>query len=94
VQCAGLEQRADLAQRCRGVDVAVAVDGDGARRGPVQAQDHPHGRGLAGPVRAEEAGHAAGLDGEVDAVDGRLAVVGLREPLRDDHVVAPGWAAV
>ena len=89
VQRPRLEQGADLAQRRGGVGVAVAVDGDAAGGGAVQAEDHPHRRRLAGAVRAEEAGHAARLDGEVDAVDGGLAAVGLGEAPGDDHAVAP-----
>ena len=64
VQGARLEQRADLAQRRGRVGVAAAVDGHRAGGRPVEAEDHPHRRGLAGAVRAEEAGHPAGLDGE------------------------------
>ena len=38
----------------------LPVDGHRAGGRRVQAEDHPHGRGLAGAVRAEEAGHPPG----------------------------------
>ena len=53
--------------------------------GRVQAEDHPHRRGLAGAVGAEEAGDAAGLDGEVDAVDRGLVAVALGEVVGSDR---------
>ena len=45
----GLEQRADRVQRILQVTVAPAVDESEAALRPVQAQDQPHGGGLAAP---------------------------------------------
>jgi hypothetical protein len=64
----------------------TAVDGGGARRGGVEAEDHPHRGRLAGAVRAEEAGDDAGADGEAEVVDGELLAVGLGEVGDFDHV--------
>ncbi len=89
VQRPRVQQRADLAQRGGGVGVAAPVDRHAAGAGPVEAEDHPHGRGLAGAVRAEEAGDPAGLDGEREAVDGGLLAVGLGEALGGDHAIDP-----
>src|SRR3712207_8335938 len=50
----GLQQRAHLAERGMHVLVAAAVHGDAARRGAVEAEDHPHRGRLAGAVRSEE----------------------------------------
>ena len=47
----GVQQRAHLARCVRQLPVGVAADRHVARGGPVQAEDHPHGRGLARPVR-------------------------------------------
>ena len=64
-----VEQRADLTQRPDQRVVPAAADQGpaGGRRG--QAQDDPHGGGLARAVRAEEAGHVPGLDREAQVVD-------------------------
>jgi hypothetical protein len=60
----GLEQRADRVQGILQVTVAPAVDEGEAALRPVQAQDHPHGGGLARAVRPEESCHPARLDRE------------------------------
>src|SRR5690606_1951825 len=65
--------------------VAAAVDPDATRGGPVEADDHPHRRGLARAVGPEEPGDDAGLDRERDVVDGGLLPVPLREVRRFDH---------
>src|SRR5215217_2816002 len=61
--------------------VGLAVDGDGARRRPVQSHDHAHGRGLAGAVRAEEPGVT---------VPG--AIVKLREVTVPAGGASEGWS--
>src|SRR3954452_15432408 len=71
-----LEQGADLGKWRSVLGVRTAVHGDRAAGGPVQADDHAHGGGLAGAVRAEEAGDLAGPDREAYAVDGGLRAVG------------------
>jgi hypothetical protein len=58
----GLKQRADRPQRILQVTVAAAVDERGAALRPVQAQDEPHGSGLARAVRPEEPCHLPRLD--------------------------------
>ena len=80
-----LEQRADFVQRRRVVAVALAVDGDGAGRRRVEAEDQAHRGRLARPVRAEEAGDDSRLDGEAEAVDGALRAVVLRQVVCLDH---------
>jgi hypothetical protein len=55
----GVEQCADQAQWSRGRDERTTTDGRGTGGGPVQAQDDPHGGGLAGAVGPEEARHPA-----------------------------------
>ncbi len=92
--------RAPTSVRARGGRRGAAADGDPARRRGVQAEDHPHGGGLAGAVRAEEAGHGAGTDGEGQVVDGRPSVpaaVAFGEVLRGHHgsmLVGAGAAGV
>ena len=58
----GVEQRPRLPQRATKRAVGPAADQGRAVVGSVQAQDHPHGGGLAGAVGADEAGHVARLD--------------------------------
>ena len=65
--------------------VGLAVDGDGARRRPVQSHDHAHGRGLADAVRAEEPGDGAGRDCEAEGVHSDGVAVALGELVRLDH---------
>jgi hypothetical protein len=50
VQRLGVEEGTHLAHRCRQVAVAAPAYGCRARRRRVEAQDHPHGGGLAGAV--------------------------------------------
>ena len=85
----GLEQRADRVQRILQVTVAPAVDEGEAALRPVQAQDQPHGGGLARAVRPEEPCHPARFDREGQVVYGRLAAVDLGQILRFDHAAAP-----
>ena len=85
----GVQQGADVAQR-RGVPgERDAVDGDRARRRPVQPHDHAHGGGFAGSVRAQEAGDPAGFDSEVDSGDGGLFAVDLGQASCFDHGSVP-----
>ena len=64
LQCPGVQQRADMAQRVRRGAVRLAGDGGGACAGGVQADDDTHGGRLAGAVRPDEAGPLAGTDRE------------------------------
>src|SRR6185437_8265226 len=81
----GLEQRTDLVERRRVVGVLLAVDGDEAVVGRVEAQDEPHRRRLAGAVRPEESGDDARLHGEAQVVDGDRVAVALRQVAGLDH---------
>ena len=60
LQRAGVEQRADVAQRVAQAPVRLAADQRGAVVGRVQAEDHPHRGGLAGAVGPDEAGDLPG----------------------------------
>jgi hypothetical protein len=53
----------------------------------VQAEDHPHGGGLAGAIRAEEAGDHAGPAGEAEVIDGEDRAVAFGEIAGLDHRV-------
>jgi hypothetical protein len=76
-------------QRILQVTVAPAVDEGEAALRPVQAQDQPHGGGLARAVRPEEPRHPARFDREGQVVHGGLAAVDLGQILRFDHAAAP-----
>jgi hypothetical protein len=82
---AGVEQHADLGHGRRAVGVAAAVHRDGARRGAVEPDDHPHRGRLAGAVRPEEPRHRARPHREGHAVDDGLRAVALAESGRFDH---------
>ena len=73
----GLEEGADVAEREAEVAVGVAVNGDLAGGGGVEADHHPHGGRLAGTVGAEEAGDLAGAHLEAEVVDGDGGPVAL-----------------
>jgi len=77
LQRARVEQGADLAERVAQAGVGTAADGRGAFVGRVQAEDDPHGSGLARTVRADEPGDLPGYDGERHAVQSE----GRPEPL-------------
>ena len=70
VESAGVEQRADVAQRAGAGCGTAALDQGAALVDRVEAEDHPHGRGLAGAVGADEAGDLPGRDREGQAVEG------------------------
>lgn len=81
----GLQQGADLLERCGVLRVAAAVDGGRAAGRRVQADDHAHGRGFSGAVGAEESGDLTRLDGEAQSVDGCLVPVPLGQVAYFDH---------
>ncbi|MCF0087411.1 hypothetical protein B0E37_02474 [Streptomyces sp. MH192] len=85
----GVQQGADVPGGAGEPAVGVAADGDVARGGVVQTEDHAHGGGLAGAVRTEEAGHHARpyLEGKV--VHGRLVAVALGQADCLDHSPHP-----
>ncbi|CAM5693510.1 hypothetical protein SVIOM74S_04751 [Streptomyces violarus] len=97
VDRAGLQQGTDLREG-RGVGgVGASAHGGVAAGGGVEAEDHPHGRGLAGAVRAEEAGDGAGADGEGQVRDDRPVAVAFGEFVCRQHasmVVRAGAAVV
>jgi hypothetical protein len=74
---ARVEQRADLAERVAQAGVRPSADGRRPGVGRVQAEDDPHGGGLARTVRADEPGDLPGCDGERHTVEGE----GRPEPL-------------
>jgi hypothetical protein len=88
VQGGRVEQRPDLAQRPDQRVVPAAADQGPARGGRVQAQDHPHGGGLARAVRAEEAGHVPGAHREAQVVDCGDRPEALSQPVNLDHAGA------
>ena len=90
----GLEQRTDLVQRRGLVARRAAVDGDAPGGGPVQAEDHPHRRGLAGAVGSEEPGHDPGTHREGQLVDGDLVAVRLASVRVPRSQVPPPHALV
>ena len=81
----GLQQRAHGPQRVGQVAVVPAVDGRRAPLRPVQAEDEPHGGGLARSVGAEEARHLARSNGERQVVDRGLVAVTLGQVNCFDH---------
>ena len=81
----GIEQRTERGHRGDRVDVGATVDERPTRRGPVEAEDHPHGRRLAGTVGPEEPGDEPGAHVEADVVHGRLVAVDLGEVQDLDH---------
>ena len=90
----GLEEGADVAEREAEVAVGVAVDGDLAGRGGIEADHHPHGGRLAGTVGAEEAGDLAGTHLEAEVVDGDGGPVALRDVVElDHHPFVSSWGA-
>ena len=90
----GVQQRADLVHRVRQLQVRLAGDGDGPGGRVVQAQDQPHGGGLARPVRAEEARHLARQHVERQVVDGDFVAVPFAEPPYLNHRLSPFWRHV
>jgi hypothetical protein len=86
----GLEEGAYVAQGEPEVPVRVAVDGDPARGGGVEAHHHPHGCRLPGPVGAEEAGDFAGSYLEAEIVDGHGRPVALGDVGELDHRIRRG----
>ena len=80
VERPGLQQRAHLAQRPAQLAVAAPADPGLPGIRPVQAEDHPHGGGLARAVRPEEAGHHARPHVEAERVDRDRGSVALGEP--------------
>ena len=77
LQRARVEQRADLAERVAQAGVRPSADGRRPGVGRVEAEDDPHGGGLARTVRADEPGDLPGCDGERHTVEGE----GRPEPL-------------
>src|SRR6478735_3628200 len=65
--------------------VPLAVNGDLAGVGAVQADDHAHRGGLPGPVRPEKTRHHTGFDGEAEVVDGDLLTIFLADVIDDDQ---------
>jgi hypothetical protein len=62
-----------------------AVPRHGAGVGLGDAEDHPHGGGLAGAVRADEAGERARWDGEAHAVHRPTGAEGLGHVPQLEH---------
>jgi hypothetical protein len=89
VDRAGIQQRADLAERRRVPAVRLAVDGHRPACRRVQPEDHPHGGRLAGAVRPEEAGDHARPHREAQVVDRQLAAIPFGQPVGFDHLVRP-----
>ncbi len=87
----GVEQRPDLAPRCRQSVVRPAVDGHLTVGGCVEPENEAHGRRLAGTVGPEEAGDATGPDLERHPIDGQRVAVALGHCVRFDH--APSLAS-
>jgi len=81
----GLQQRSDLAQRCRQPAVGPAVDARLTAGGRVQAEDQAHGGGLAGAVGSEEPGDPAGPDLERQPINGELGTVAFGQVPNFDH---------
>src|SRR5947208_12172680 len=69
---------------CTGAHRAIATAAPSMQTA-VQAEDQPHGGGLAGAVRAEEPGDHAGPDREGEVVDRCGRTVALAEPPCLDH---------
>jgi len=68
-----LERPRDAAPRPRGGAEAgdvLAVEGDAALLGAVDAADAVQQAGLAGAVRADDGAQGAGIDGEADVLEG------------------------
>jgi hypothetical protein len=71
----GLEERADLGERCGVIRELTAVDSGATLARIVEAEDHAHRGRLPGAVRPEEACDDPRADGEAQVVDrDRLAV--------------------
>ena len=80
-----VEERTDLVERLDHLLIATPADESGARRRRVEAEDDPHGGGLAGTVRTEEAGHVPGAHREAETVHGGDRAVALGEVRDLDH---------
>ncbi|EOY50370.1 hypothetical protein SLI_5662 [Streptomyces lividans 1326] len=85
----GVQERPDVARGVRQPAVRVAADGHVARRGVVQAQDHPHRRRLARAVGPQEAGDGTGPHLEGEVVHGGLVAVSLGQADSLDHAPHP-----
>ncbi|MBB5780639.1 hypothetical protein HD596_007395 [Nonomuraea jabiensis] len=88
VQRAGVEERADRAQRVADPVVRHAADQRGAGGGPVEAEDQAHRGRFPGPVRAEEPGHRARSQLQCQVVDRRAVAVPLAQTLQTDHAAS------
>jgi hypothetical protein len=90
----GLQQGADPPQWVGQPPVGLAVDEGLARAGVVEAEDDPHGGGLAGAVGAQEPGDAARFDLERQPVHGQGRPVALGQLAHLDHGrdTATRWA--
>ncbi len=90
----GVEQRADLPRRVGQAAEGVSPDRDVPGRGPVQPEDHAHGRRLPGAVGPQEAGDGPRPHLEGKVVHGRLGAVALRQADCLDHSPAPSTGQV
>ena len=81
----GVEERTDLAKRILQVRVARAVNRGASLGGVVEAEDDPHGGGLARSVGPEEARDDAGFDFEVQVINRERVAVALGEVVDFDH---------
>src|SRR5680860_1079856 len=95
VHVAGVEQDADLVQRCGDVAVVLAREARLALLVPVETDHASHGRALPGAVGTEEAGHPAGLDVERQVVDRHHLTEPLREVAYLQHAdIRPGLSLI
>src|SRR5690625_185916 len=85
----GIEQRADLAQRCTHPDVLLAVDEGATARRAVEPDDGSHRGGLPGAVGSQEASDLTWPDGESEAVHGGVIAVSLGQFIDFDHPNRP-----
>ena len=81
----GIDESAYLTKWPAQVVIGPATDGDRPLGGVVQAEDHPHGRGLPGPVGTEEPRDDTFTDLEGQIVDGQRRAVALREAVSGDQ---------
>jgi hypothetical protein len=89
VHRAGVEQRADPAERLGQVGIAATVDEGRSGGGLVKTHHDAHRGRLAGAVGTEESGDLPGLDVEGQVVDGTHGAVLLGELRNGDHGVLP-----
>ena len=80
-----IQKRAHLAQRVLQIAVGFAVYANLARRGLVQAHDHPHGGGFAGTIGPQEAGDHTGLYLKGEILNGADRPVVLSQSLYFNH---------